>query len=143
MFRSLSLILLSLPVLTSPIQKAFFMDTGKEEMRNEEKKSRADEVFEPWMRYDKSCFQVLRKKTFKNLKEAEEYLRCLLKQRDMLVGDFYGINITAFRYVNIFDRLNYIRYKIMKVDKEIKETKLKICELRKRSDDLAKSSPKK
>lgn len=99
------------------------MDSGKEEMRNKEKKSRVDEVFEPWMRYDKSCFQVLRKKTFKNVKEAEEYLKCLKKQRDILVGDFYGINITAFRYVNIFDPLSYIRYKIMKVDKGIKEPK--------------------
>lgn len=71
------------------------------------------------------------KKVFESLKEAEEYFRCLLKHRDVLVGDFYGVNITAYRYTNIFDRLGYIRYKIKQIDRKIKITKVKISELMK------------
>jgi hypothetical protein len=80
---------------------------------------------------DKSCLTEERKEAFKDLKEAEEYLWCLLKERKNLEGDFYGINLTAYRYVNIFDRLGYIRYRIMQIDKEIKKTKLEIEKLRK------------
>ncbi|MFQ6108504.1 MAG: hypothetical protein ACE5L7_03005 [Candidatus Aminicenantales bacterium] len=71
-------------------------------------------------------------KTLEELREAEKRLRCLLRERGVLVGDFYGINITAYRYVNIFDRLRYIRYRIRQIDKKIKETKLKILELKKK-----------
>lgn len=79
------------------------------------------------------CFLLEKEKeNFKNLKEAEKYLQCLLKKREVLVGDFYGVNRVAYRYVNIFDRLGYIRYKIMRIDKEIKKTELEIYELRKK-----------
>ncbi len=65
------------------------------------------------------------------LKKAKKYLKCLLRERNVLEGDFYGINLTAYRYVNIFDRLGYIRYRIMQIEKKIKKTKLKISELKK------------
>lgn len=129
MFKFFSLILLSLSVLTNPIQKNHIRNRGKEEMRNGGKKSRADEVIEPWMRRYKFCLPRNVEESFKDLIEAEEYLKCLLKQRDILIGDFYGLNISVFRYVNIFDRMGYIRYKIMKVDEEIKKIKLEIYEL--------------
>ena len=82
-----------------------------------------------------------RKRILKKLKEAEECLKCLLKEREIRVGDFWGINITAYRYVNIFDRRNYIRYKIMQIDKKIKKTKLKICKLRNKLEQLVKFLP--
>ena len=102
-----------------------------------------NEIFRKRFEEDKSCLAEKRREIFRKLKKAEEYLKCLLKEREILVEDFWGINITAYRYVNIFDRRNYIRYRIMQVDKKIKKTKLKICELRKKLDDLAKSSSKK
>lgn len=64
------------------------------------------------------------------LKEIENRLRSLLKERDVLTGDFYGINLTAYRYVNIFDRLGYIRYKIKQINKEIKKMRLQLCEIK-------------
>ena len=80
---------------------------------------------------DQSYLAEKRRKIFKRLKKAEEYLKCLLKERKIRVGDFWGINITAYRYVNIFDRRNYIRYRIMQIDKKIKKTKFKISRLKK------------
>ncbi|MBM3285631.1 MAG: hypothetical protein FJY81_07130 [Candidatus Aminicenantes bacterium] len=56
-------------------------------------------------------------------KEAEGYLLELERQRDTLVGDFFGINITARRYDMVFDRLGYIRYRIKQVDEEILRVK--------------------
>ena len=75
----------------------------------------------------------IRKK--KNLKEAEEYLKCLLKKRKVLVGDFYGVNLTAYRYVNIFDRLGYTRYKIAEIDIKIKRAKFAISKLEKKLEN--------
>lgn len=69
-------------------------------------------------------------RAFANFKEAEKFLECLEEERNVLVGDFYGINLTAYRYVNIFDRLGYIRYKIAELDKKIKRTKIAISRLR-------------
>lgn len=68
---------------------------------------------------------------FKNLKEARDYLRGLLKERKEFEKDFYGVNITAYRYVNIFNRMGYIRYKISEIDKEIKKTRIEIDKLKK------------
>lgn len=65
-------------------------------------------------------------RVFKNLKEAQDYLRSLLKKREEFEKDFYGVNITAYRYVNIFDCLGYIRYRISELDKEIKKTRSEI-----------------
>ncbi len=70
----------------------------------------------------------------KELRKAKEYLKCLLNERNVLIGDFYGVNITAYRYVNVFNRLGYIRYKIAIVEKEIEKTKLKISELKNKFD---------
>ena len=81
------------------------------------------------------CLSEKEKKSFKNLKEAEECLKCLLKERKILVGDFYGLNLTAYRYVNIFHRIGYIRYRLIQIDKEIKKTKLEIYELRNKKID--------
>ena len=67
---------------------------------------------------------------FKNLNEAQDYLRGLLKERKEFEKDFYGVNITAHRYVNIFNRMGYIRYRITEIDKEIKKTKSEIDRLK-------------
>jgi hypothetical protein len=68
---------------------------------------------------------------FKNLNEAQDYLRGLLKERKEFEKDFYGVNITAYRYANIFNRMGYIRYKISEIDKEIKKTRIEIDKLKK------------
>jgi len=74
---------------------------------------------------------LTRTQEFRTLDEAEKHLEWLLNQRNMLVGDFYGINQTGHRYVLIFDRLGYIRYRIVKIDKEIKATRRKISKMEK------------
>lgn len=56
-------------------------------------------------------------------KEAEQYLKALEKQRETLVGDFFGINLTARRYDLVFDRLGFIRFRIKEVDEEIRRVK--------------------
>jgi hypothetical protein len=71
--------------------------------------------------WGQSCLEE--EKTFKDRGEAEKYLECLLAERKVLEGDFYGLNLTAYRYVNIFYRRGYIRHKIFNIDKEIKRTK--------------------
>jgi len=64
------------------------------------------------------------------LSEIEATLGRLFKEKEILMGDFYGINITAYRYVNIFDRLGYIRFKIREIEKEIKILEHRILELK-------------
>lgn len=108
---------------------------------NKLKRKDENEIFKSRFKEDQSCLIENGKKIFENLKEAEEYLRCLLKEKKVLVGDFYGENIMAYRYVNIFDRMGYIRYEIMQIDKKIKKTKLRIYDLRKKLDNLANFSP--
>jgi len=130
MLRFLFLILLFLSVLSYPVKQAFSVNVEEEgKLEIEEKNSRVKEIFKMEMRGDQSCLASKEKKIFKNLKEAEEYLRYLLKEREVLVGDFYGVNLTAYRYVNIFDRMRYICYKIRQIDKKIKKTKFRISEL--------------
>ncbi len=132
MHRFLFLILLSLSVFCNPVQQAFSLEVEHEgKLKIEEENSRVNEIFNKELRGDQSCLASKGKKIFKSLEEAEEYLRCLLKERKVLVGDFYGVNLTACRYVNIFGRMGYIRYKIKQIDKKIKKTKLKISELKK------------
>ena len=82
---------------------------------------------------DQSCLGENEKIFFKNLIEAEKHLKFLLRERDVLVGDFYGVNLTAYRYINIFHRLGYIRYRILQIDKEIRKLKFKISLMKKRS----------
>jgi hypothetical protein len=82
---------------------------------------------------DKFSLQWTKGKEIETLKEAEEYLKELLKQRNILVGDFFGINQTGYRYALVFDRLGYIRYRIVKTDKEIKAIKQKIAELKEKT----------
>jgi hypothetical protein len=77
--------------------------------------------------WSRSCLKE--EKTFKDREEAEEYLKCLLDERKVLEGDFYGINITAYRYINIFYFRGYIRQKIFQIDREIKRTKSAILDL--------------
>lgn len=72
-----------------------------------------------------------KKREFRDVKEAEEYLQSLVKEREIRVGDFYGINITAYRYVNIFHTLGYIRHRIKEIDEEIERVKLEIERLKK------------
>jgi len=80
-------------------------------------------------KWSRSC--LTEKEIFKNREEAEEYLGCLLEERKVLEGDFFGINLTAYRYVNIFYRMGFIRYKIFEIEKEIKLTKSVIRDLEK------------
>ena len=87
--------------------------------------------------------QVITRRTEFELKKAEECLDALVKERQIRGGDFWGINVTARRYDNVFDPRNYIRYKIMQVDKKTEATKLIICELRKKLDRVNKSRPEK
>jgi hypothetical protein len=82
---------------------------------------------------DKFSLQWTKGKEIETLKEAKEYLKELLKQRNILVGDFFGINQTGYRYALVFDRLGYIRYRIVKTDKEIKAIKQKIAELKEKT----------
>jgi len=109
MIRFSLLIFLSFSLLGVPMAQAFSTNVRDvEELKNEERK------------------------IVKSLEEAEEYLESLQRKRKILEGDFYGVNLTAYRYVNIFDRLGYIRYRIVQIDKKIKDTKLEISELRKK-----------
>ena len=87
------------------------------------------EIYKKGIKRDRSDSAEKEKKTFKTKEEAEEYLNCLLEERKVLEGDFFGINITAYRYVNIFYRRGYIGYKIFEIDKEIKRTKSAIRDL--------------
>lgn len=141
--------------------QAFF--TGyvedEEKTQTEKKKHKADEIMtipsltktevivirkgqiyliKPKLKIDEKMMKILQE-----LKEAEECLKSLVKERETLVGDFWGINITAYRYVNIFDLRNYIRYRIMQTDKKIEKTELKISNLRKELDKVKKSSHEK
>ena len=96
------------------------------------------QLIKPKIRIDDEMMKILTE-----LKEAEERLKILMKERDILVGDFWGINITARRYDNVFDRRNYIRFKIIQTDKKIKKTKLEISNIRKELNKLIKSSSEK
>lgn len=58
--------------------------------------------------------------------ELKKRLEELKKEKDILTGDFYGINQFGHRYAMIFDRLGYIRYRLTKVNEEIVEIKKKI-----------------
>jgi len=93
------------------------------------------QLIKPKLKIDDEVMKIL-----KELKEAEERMKTIVKERETLVGDFWGINITAHRYDNIFDRRNYIRYKIMQADKKIKKTKLRISNLKTELNKLTKSS---
>lgn len=121
MLRFIFSILLFLYAFDNPVQ-------GPPSVNSENPGS--NEIFKSELKENLLCLPIRDEKIFKNLKEAEEYFKCLLKEREVLEGDFYGINLTAYRYVNIFYRLEYIHYRIRRIDEEIKRTKLAICELR-------------
>ncbi len=53
-------------------------------------------------------------------------LQELEKERQVLVGDFYGLNQYGYRYAMVFDRLGFIRYRLHEVDEEIKVIKKKL-----------------
>jgi hypothetical protein len=85
---------------------------------------------------DKHSLQWTKGKEIQTLDEAEKYLERLMMLRNILVGDFFGINQTAHRYAMVFDRLEYIRYRISQIDKEIKAVKQKIAELKGKSKNI-------
>lgn len=58
--------------------------------------------------------------------ELKKRLEELKKEKDILIGDFYGINQLGYRYAMVFDRLGYIRYRLKKVNEEIAEIEKKI-----------------
>ena len=131
MLRFSFLILLSFSLLGNLVEYGLSMNVGEgANLENEEKNLRANEMFKISLEEYQYCSRREVKKVFKSIEEAGECLKCLLKKREILVGDFYGVNITAYRYINIFDRLGYIRYKIVEFDKKIKIIKFAISELR-------------
>ncbi len=79
----------------------------------------------------KFSLQGIKGKEIQTLEQAEKCLEKLLRRKKILVGDFFGINQTGYRYALVFDRLGYIRYRIVQTDKEIKAIKQKIAELKK------------
>lgn len=58
--------------------------------------------------------------------QLEKRLEELKKEKNMLIGDFYGINQYGYRYALIFDRLGYIRYRLAKIDEEMAQIQKKI-----------------
>lgn len=95
----------------------------------EPKERRENKLSQKGFQWGQSCLKE--EKTFKDRGEAEIYLDCLLEERKVLEGDFYGLNLTAYRYVNIFYRSGYIRHKIFNIDKEIKRTKSALRDIEK------------
>jgi len=57
---------------------------------------------------------------------ATKRLAELEKEKNILTGDFYGINQFGYRYVLVFDRLGYIRYRLIRINEEIAEIKKKL-----------------
>jgi septation ring formation regulator EzrA len=122
-------LLISNSVIQAPSQEKEAADSKKirQKLTKKENNKLPQEI-------DKFSLQWTIGKDIQTLEEAEKYLEKLLKQRNILVGDFFGINQTAYRYALVFDRLGYIRYRIVKTDREIKAIKQKIAELRKKSN---------
>jgi len=60
-----------------------------------------------------------RERLTKRLEELE-------KEKNILTGDFHGLNQYGYRYALVFDRLGYIRYRLDKVNKEIAEITKKL-----------------
>ncbi len=136
MLRFSFLILLSISLLGNPGEYGLSMNVRKgANLENEEKNLRANEMFKISLEGYQHCSRRGVKKIFKSIEEAEEYLKCLLKEKEVLVGDFYGVNLTAYRYVNIFDRLGYIRFKIAEIDIKIKRAKFAISKLEKKLEN--------
>lgn len=130
------LILLSFFLLGNPVEYSPSMNVREgENLENEEKNLRANEMFKISLEGYQYCSKREIKKIFKSIEEAEECLKCLLKEKEVLVGDFYGVNLTAYRYVNIFDRLGYIRFKIAEIDIKIKRAKFAISKLEKKLEN--------
>lgn len=50
----------------------------------------------------------------------------LEREKNILTGDFYGLNQYGYRYAMVFDRLGYIRFRLHQVDTEIAEIKKKL-----------------
>ncbi len=133
MLRVSFLMFLSFSLLGNPVHYSHSINVGNGmNLENKEKNLIANKMLKKRLEGDQNCLIWEGKRVFKNLEEAEKYHKCLLEERKILVGDFYGINQTAYRYVNIFNRLGYIRYKIAELDKKIKITRLSISELKKK-----------
>ena len=58
--------------------------------------------------------------------EARKRLTELEKEKNILTGDFYGLNQLGHRYALIFDRLGYIRYRLTIINEEIAEIKKRL-----------------
>jgi hypothetical protein len=130
------LILLSISLLGNPAEYGLSMNVREEaSLENEEKDLRVNEMSKITLEGCQHCSRRGVKKIFKNIEEAEEYLKCLLKEKEVLVGDFYGVNLTVYRYVNIFDRLGYIRFKIAEIDIKIKRAEFEISKLERKLEN--------
>jgi len=110
-------------VLILSMQENHF-HAASSEIQEGEKKSASKIEDSPWNQKGDTLA------SFKTINEAEEYLQFLRKERQKLEGDFYGINITAYRYVHIFYPLGYIRYKIKKIDEEMRRVESEIEKLK-------------
>lgn len=132
MLGFLFLIFSSFPLLSNPLPDGYFFDVGRGWcLENGQRILLTDEILEGFGD-DNTWLDGEAERAFKNLEEAKKCLKCLEEERKILVGDFYGINLTAYRYVNIFDRLGYIRYKIGELDMKIKTVKTAVSRLKKK-----------
>ncbi|KPJ67743.1 hypothetical protein AMJ44_07150 [candidate division WOR-1 bacterium DG_54_3] len=120
-------------LISNSVMQVFAQDRESVDSKIIQQEVNEEERNKEPQKIDKSSLQWTIGKDIQTLEEAEKYLEKLLKQRNILVGDFFGINQTAYRYALVFDRLGYIRYRIFQIDKEIKMTKQKITELKRKS----------
>lgn len=136
MLRFSFLILFSISLLSNPVEYDLSMNVREGvSLENEEKNLRINEMSKISLEGYQYCPRRGVKKIFKSIEEAKEYLKCLLKGREVLGGDFYGVNLTTYRYVNIFDRLGYIRFKIAEIDIKIKRAEFEISKLEKKLEN--------
>ena len=125
-------------LISNSVMQVFAQDRESVDSKIIQQEVNEEERNKEPQKIDKSSLQWTIGKDIQTLEEAEKYLEKLLKQRNILVGDFFGINQTAYRYALVFDRLGYIRNRTFQTDKEIKATKQKITELKKKKENELK-----
>lgn len=64
--------------------------------------------------------------SWEEIARLRQRLKELERERQILTGDFYGINQYGYRYAMVFDRLGYIRFRLNQVETEIAEIRKKL-----------------
>lgn len=67
------------------------------------------------------------KLSWEQIARLRQRLKELERERQILIGDFYGINQYGYRYAMVFDRLGYIRFRLHQVETEIAEIRKKLA----------------